>query len=116
MKPLIAFHCQCLHCQKFSTTGHGSYVLLAKDKTKIIGSFSSWSYRADSGNVTTKNFCPLCGTQVFSLTSGHENNFIVSASSLDDKALFLPSLVLFSKYASTSDHIDSTLPRFLGGA
>ncbi|MBO9666129.1 MAG: GFA family protein [Bdellovibrio sp.] len=115
-KPLIAFHCQCQHCQKLSSTGHGSYILLSKSETKVTGNFSIWSYTADSGNTTTKHFCPKCGTQVFSLTSGHQNNFIASASSLDDKSLFLPSLVLFAKHASPWDQIDNSLPRYSGGA
>lgn len=115
-KPIIAFHCQCQHCQKLSTTGHGSYILLSKEKTNVLGKFSTWSYTADSGNTTTKHFCPTCGTQVFSLTSGHENNFIASASSLDDKSLFQPSLILFAKHAAPWDQIDDSLPQYPGGA
>jgi hypothetical protein len=115
-KPMIAFHCQCNHCQKFSSTGHSSYVLLDKSKTKVTGTFSTWSYQSDSGDTTTKHFCPACGTQVFSLVSEHENNFVASAACLDDKTLFLPSFVLFSKHAQPWDELDSSLPRYSSDA
>lgn len=115
-KPIIAFHCQCKHCQKFSSTGHGSYVLLSKIHTAVTGDVSLWSYKADSGNLTTKNFCPKCGTQVFSLTSGHPNNFIANAMTLDNPKLFLPSLVLFENSSQSWDLIDSSLKRFSSGA
>lgn len=115
-KPKISFHCQCQHCQKFSSTGHGSYVLLEKDKTVVKGEYSTWSYRADSGNTTTKHFCPKCGTQVFSLTSGHPNNFIASAMTLDDKNLFQPSLILFHQHALEWDQLDKSLIRYQAGA
>jgi hypothetical protein len=114
--PKISFHCQCEKCQKFSSTGHGSYILLDKSRTIVQGAFSSWSYEADSGNTTTKNFCPECGTHVFSLTSGHPNNFIGSAMTLDDKTHFRPSLVLFSQHAQRWDLLDSSLKRFQAGA
>ena len=115
-KPKVSFHCQCQHCQKFSSTGHGSYVLLDESKTIVEGNFSKWSYKADSGNITTKHFCPECGVHVFSLTNGHPNNFIANAMTLDDKSLFVPSIVLFSQHAQPWDTIDNSLIRYSASA
>ncbi|QDK38564.1 GFA family protein [Bdellovibrio sp. NC01] len=114
-KPRIAFHCHCEHCQKFSSSGHASYVLFNKETSKISGKTSTWSYLADSGNTTTKHFCSTCGTQVYSQTSGHPNNMIVAASCLEAKDLFIPSIAMFTKHAAPWDLIAENLARYEAG-
>lgn len=115
-QPLVAFNCHCNRCQKFSGTGHGSYILLPGGATQVSGERSVWSYVADSGANVARHFCPICGTHVFGITSRHPGNFVALASSLDDRTLFRPTLALFTAEAAPWDAADASLQCFPVGA
>ncbi|WP_313803244.1 GFA family protein [Sphingobium sp.] len=114
-QPVIALHCHCNNCQKLSGTGHGSFMILPRVAATIEGKASDWTYIADSGGTSTRYFCPECGTAVFAKLSLHPDGIVVTASSLDDRSQFRPSVALFTGEARAWDKIDPELRTFPGG-
>lgn len=110
--PVVAAHCQCTHCRKFSSAGHSSHLAVPMAATSITGEASSYDVKADSGNTVSRSFCPTCGAQVYSTNSGMAELVFLRAPSLDDPSLFQPQLVVYTGSAVPWDHMDPALPSF----
>jgi hypothetical protein len=94
--PIFENHCQCLHCQKRSGTGHGSYLTFAgRDQIHITGEASTWRIAGDSGSEKIHAFCPTCGTPVWLAFAAMPDLIAVPAGSLDDPSLFAPQAVTY---------------------
>ena len=111
-EPLLSLHCQCRDCQRMSGTGHASHIGFPKPAVKLQGKATHWQKAADSGNMTTRAFCPTCGSPVYSTNSGTPDFFVVEAASLDDPSRFKPQMVVYTSSAFARDQLDPALPRF----
>ena len=57
--------CHCLDCQRRTGSVFGEQARFPATEVEIEGASSSWTRTADSGNVITFHFCPICGSTVF---------------------------------------------------
>jgi hypothetical protein len=110
--PFIAMHCQCSDCRKTSATGHSSKLAVPKSAVKISGELKFYESQGESGNVVRRGFCPNCGSPIYSESSGFPELGAIAASSLDDPAIFQPSMVIYASSAPTWDYTDPNLPKF----
>lgn len=110
----IAGHCQCEDCRKSSGSGHCSHLGVAKSAFTVTGELTSFDRAADSGNMVSRLFCPVCGAPVYSLNSAFPDMVFVRASSLDDPEVFKPQLIVYTSRAPSWDHMDKSLPSFEG--
>ena len=113
-EPIVAGHCQCTNCQKFSGTGHASNMMLPKAAFSVTGEVSSYEYSADSGNTMYRFFCPNCGSPVYGSSSGNPDGVMVRAGGLDDPAIFEAKFCLFTESAQSWDDMDSSIAAFPG--
>jgi hypothetical protein len=110
-QPLFQNHCQCRDCQRWSGTGHGSY-LTFPGLVKLHGEATHWDVAGDSGNVKTHSFCPTCGSPVYLTSAAMPNFFAVHAASLDDPSRFEPQALTYSARGHNWDSIDAALRKF----
>jgi hypothetical protein len=105
--PIFQNHCQCRDCQRRSGTGHGSWLTFpAQAEMAITGEASQWKVAADSGNVKTHAFCPVCGTPVYLRFSETPDFIAVPAGSLDDPGRFEPEALTYAVRGLPWDAID----------
>jgi hypothetical protein len=78
----------------------------------ITGDVRFFDKPADSGNMISRGFCPVCGSPIYSRNSGVPGMLFVRASSLDDPQGFRPQMVVYTNRAAAWDHMDPSLPRF----
>jgi len=109
---LIAVHCHCIDCRKSSGTSHCTHVGTPKKNFRIRGEVKSFDKPADSGNVVRRNFCPKCGSPVYSTNAGIPGMIAIRAGSLDDPELFKPGAIVYTKRELSWSGIDAALPRF----
>ncbi|MBK8177107.1 MAG: GFA family protein [Rhodospirillales bacterium] len=112
--PIIATFCQCRACQWDSGGGHSSHLGVAADAVTVTGEVRFWETIAKSGAVTRRGFCPTCGSPMLLTSTGMAGVIFLTAGSLDDPAVFRPSMVVFASEAPAWDAIDPSLPRFAG--
>ena len=108
-EPIFQNHCQCRDCQRKSGTGHGSYLTFPRDGVKYSGNATLWDIVADSGNVKTRAFCPVCGSPVYMTFAAMPDVFTVHAASLDDPGRFQPQLVTYAVRGLAWDFLDPAL-------
>src|SRR3569623_2483990 len=95
-EPVFSNHCQCRDCQRESGTGHGSHLTFQRDGVTVTGEAKCWDMVADSGNVKTRAFCPVCGSPVYMPFAAMPGLFTVRAASLADPPRYQPQVVTYA--------------------
>jgi hypothetical protein len=112
-EPLLMNHCQCCDCQGRSGTGHGSYLTFpSRMGVKLKGEARQWDIVADSGNVKSHAFCPVCGSPVYLTFAAMPDLFTIHAASLDDPGRYKPQVVTYGVRGYSWDRLDPALPKF----
>ena len=88
------------------------HVVVPKSAVRVTCQVTVYDRPADSGNVVSRAFCPICGAPVYSLNAAMPDLIFLRASSLDDPEVFKPQMVVYTKRVLSWDHIDPALPRF----
>jgi hypothetical protein len=112
-EPMVMSECQCRDCQRTSGTGHGSYLTFgSRTGVKLKGDARLWDMIADSGNVKTRAFCPVCGAPVYLTFAAMPALFTIHAASLDDPARYKPQMMTYAVRGYAWDRTDPALQKF----
>lgn len=112
-EPIFMNDCQCLDCQRTSGTGHGSYMTFSnRPAVHIKGEATQWAMTADSGNVKTRGFCPVCGAPVYMIFAAAPDLFTVHAASLDDPGRYAPQAVTYTVRGHAWDQLNEAVAKF----
>ena len=97
--PAFIANCHCLDCKKASGGEMATFFGVPADDFRLIsGKPKSFHYIAESGKGLDRNFCPDCGSRLF--TSNLETfpgTVFVMLGSLDRPDLIAPKLEMFTK-------------------
>ena len=108
----VVAHCHCVDCRKSSGTGHCTHIVIPQDGFSISGEVKTYDRPADSRNIVSRNFCPNCGSPVFSTNAGMPGMIFPRASSLDDPDLVKPQMTVYASRAPAWDQPDPALPAY----
>ena len=108
-EPRFSFHCQCRQCQRSSGTGHASLLAVAAEALSVRGKLSFHDQKTDSGNTTSRGFCPACGNPIVNKSSGYPQMRFIHAASLDNPDRFKPEKLAYSASAQPWDYVDPEL-------
>lgn len=111
-EPAMAGHCYCEDCRRSSGSGHCSHLGVPEASVALTGKTTGYERPADSGNVVTRHFCPICGAAISSTNTGMPGTIFLRASSLDDLEVFKPQMHVFVARAASWDHRRDDLPSF----
>lgn len=113
-EPGLSRICWCRDCQRLAANGTGN-VIFPADAIEVTGAVSQYVKPADSGNLVTRRFCPQCGTQLFSDSTGRPHLTVVRVGTLDDPSAIRPSANIWTASAPRWACMDATLERFERG-
>jgi hypothetical protein len=94
--PRYMGHCYCADCRKASGAGFIPFIGFGAAKLRIDGPTQVFTCTAASGGPSTRNFCPTCHSMVFGGIVGETDEHTIYAGSLDDPALFVPTMAIFT--------------------
>jgi hypothetical protein len=111
--PIFQNLCQCRDCQRRSGAGHGAWLTFAARAEMVIsGEAAHWEVAADSGNVKSHAFCPVCGTPVYLRFAAMPDLIAVAAGSLDEPDRFTPHALTYAERGEPWDAITPGLQAF----
>jgi hypothetical protein len=111
-EPIAFVMCHCRDCQYASGGGPAAVVVLPKSGLQIKrGAVKDFTKTGESGKNVTRQFCPECGTPMFSVPEANPI-VVIKAGTLDDPSWLKPSLTIWTKSAQPWALIDAHIPKF----
>ncbi|MEO8298682.1 MAG: GFA family protein [Burkholderiales bacterium] len=104
-------YCWCRDCQRLAGNGTAN-VIFPSAAIEITGQVAQYVKPADSGNQVTRRFCPQCGTQLFSDSSGRPGLTVVRLGTLDEPSSVRPAAHIWAASAPRWASLDPALARF----
>jgi hypothetical protein len=110
--PVTMLNCHCMDCQRSSGAPFASGVLVLSSDLTVMGTPAAYALRASSGMQTTRNFCSICGTPLF--THGESNPAYTSIRfpCVDGSPEFRPMLDIWTSSSQPWVCLDRGIPQF----
>jgi hypothetical protein len=108
--PIAALNCHCLDCQRSSGAPFASGIVVKASDTEVTGAPKTYSVRGGSGGVTTRSFCPDCGTPLFTRGEAVPEFLSIRFPTLDDHSTFEPMLDIWTSSAPPWVCLNSSIP------
>jgi len=96
-KPLFQVICCCEDCQRASGSSHVPVMGANKAEFTVQGSTKTHISFGGSGKRAVRHFCPDCGSLLFGTPEAADEMVTIYAGSLDNKEIFSPTSVIFSR-------------------
>jgi hypothetical protein len=96
-EPLRVAMCHCLECQRRTGAVISNQARFPHGQVTIAGKSTEWTRTADSGNVLTYSFCPVCGSTVHWANSGFPDLIAVAIGSFADPTFLAPTVSVWEE-------------------
>ena len=95
-QPLAVTYCHCDDCRRATGSDYNIGVGVPVAELRVTGEVNSFTVTGHGGHSTTREFCPTCGSPMF--TRGKERVFI-NAGSLDNPDALQPTRQIWTEMA-----------------
>lgn len=110
--PVMTGHCHCLDCQKASGAAHGTFGAWPEPAVKITGKLKTFKTKADSGKMSSRSFCPECGSWLVGHPESVPGIMAVTLATLDNPEAVKPQMRFYDKRRISWDTVDPKLQAF----
>ena len=107
---ISAHHCHCRDCQRVTGSGRATILIVPTDDFDYRGEASRFRVIGADGGHVWREFCPTCGSQVFSHMEETPHLRFVKAGSLDDSSWVAPVSSFWTSTAEPWSPADPGLP------
>jgi len=104
--------CHCKHCQRQAGSAFSVVMIFSKSAVVQSGILKSFHDIGDSGAGLERQFCPECGSPIFSISKSNPDLIVVKAGTLDDTSEVAPQLHIWTESAQDWLVIDPDMPSF----
>jgi hypothetical protein len=111
-EPMFSAHCCCNDCRKASGADHITAAFYMGTQVSIKGDVAEYRAVADSGNTNIRQFCPKCGSRLFSLNTAREGVIGVQVGTMDNPQGIAPRAVVYATGRNEWDAFNDQLPQF----
>lgn len=112
--PLVVRACWCRMCQALASGNATINLAFERAAITVTGALRDFTSVADSGNRMHREFCPACGTQMFSSAEERPHLRVVRGGTLDDASLARPQALIWTASAPAWAVLDPSIPHFTG--
>jgi hypothetical protein len=110
-EPTLMFNCHCRDCQRASGSAYAAITIFPKTAIAVTGEPRWFAVAGGSGQRIERGFCAACGSPVGVTLEKMPQILGLPAASLDDPALFMPQMDLFTASAHPWDAMDPERPK-----
>jgi hypothetical protein len=84
--------CHCLECQRRTGAVISNQARFRLEQVSFAGKTTAWTRTAESGNVMTYHFCPMCGSTLFWENEGFPGHVTVAIGNFADPTFPAPTI------------------------
>ena len=95
--PMMCVACHCKNCQRQAGSILSVIIGVPKGSVETTGELKTYNDTGDSGSTVKRQFCPECGSPVFSIVAHPPGMMFVKAGTLDDTSGLNPSFHCYTK-------------------
>jgi len=96
-EPFLCVACHCKNCQLQAGTVLSIVIGVAETAVSFTGELKTYNDIGDSGAAVRRQFCPECGSPVFTRVDQPEGVMFVKAGTLDDTSDLKPAAHCYTK-------------------
>lgn len=96
-EPQMTLVCHCKNCQRQAGSMASIIVGVPEGSVACDGEVKTFADKGESGNAVDRQFCPDCGSPVFSIVEAAPGMIFVKAGTLDDTSDIAPTMHIFTK-------------------
>ncbi len=90
--------CYCRDCQRASGSGYMPVMGVRRADMRITGETRAYNVPAARGGLSTRHFCPTCGSLIFGGVEGPaDETMSVYVGTLDDPSWWSPKIAIFTR-------------------
>jgi hypothetical protein len=89
--------CHCLACQKRTGSAFSAQLRWPADCVEVEGESKQWVRTADSGQKTTYNFCPGCGSTLYYSGGNFPDVVAIPMGAFDDPYIASPDYSVWER-------------------
>jgi len=109
--PLLCVTCHCKNCQRQSRSALSVIIGVPEAAVACEGELTTYHDTGDSGAAVRRQFCPTCGSPVFTRVDSPPGMMFIKAGTLDDTSILKPAFHCYTK--SKQDWVDlGAIPGF----
>lgn len=94
---LLTAVCHCTHCQKQAGSAFSIIVGVRAKSLEVEGELTTFKDQGASGKALDREFCPKCGSPLFSKGEASPGIVFVKAGTLDDTSSLSPQMELWTQ-------------------
>jgi hypothetical protein len=113
-EPLYQGYCFCEDCRRASGSGFVGFIGFPPGAVRITGKVLMHSKKLKNGRSAERNSCAVCGGLVFGGEIGNAEGHTIYTGSLDDPALFKPTMAINTAEAPAWAPVPPGLTEFKG--
>lgn len=96
-EPLMCVTCHCKNCQRQAGSAYSIIIGVPAGSVAVTGEVRTYDDTGDSGATVRRQFCPECGSPLFTLVDHPPGVMFVKAGTLDDTAALQPAFHCYTK-------------------
>jgi len=98
-EPLVCVTCHCKNCQRQAGSALSIIVGVPEESVTCQGELKTYNDTGDSGATVYRQFCPNCGSPVFTRLEHEGAPLFIKAGTLDDTSGLKPACHCYTKSA-----------------
>lgn len=96
-EPQSQGYCFCRDCRRASGSGFVPFLSFPASSLRFVGEMKQSIVRSARGGHAVRNRCAICGSLVFGGPVGTASEHTIYGGSLDQPALFRPTIAIFTR-------------------
>jgi hypothetical protein len=96
-EPVRISVCHCLECQRRTGAVASNQAAFRRQQVTVAGNATRWMRRAESGNVITFHFCPICGSTVYWESEHFPGYLAVAVGNFADPTFPAPTIAVWEQ-------------------
>jgi hypothetical protein len=94
---VMQVNCHCKNCQRQSGSAFSTIIGVPAGALNIEGECKTYDDQGESGEAVLRDFCPNCGSPLFSRVAVAPGLIFIKVGTLDDTGSFNPAMNLWTK-------------------